>query len=194
MSWRETSAPTTIPFWARCDNPFHLLVLTTFLTQVSLVTIGHRAGRSSAFGLAEAELLSASFRPNGLPSRYACCVALTPLSKRNFYEVISCAVKGRTSLRTGSNGPWSMCGHFSELLRRWRGEMAISLRCSIIIGACPSVATKSGVPFITLIVMPPMEVHPHRGFLGTAFRTCLRPSWHRLMSCLVPASGGDLKR
>jgi len=101
MSWRETSAPTTIPFWARCNNPFHLLVLTTFLTQVSLVTIGYRAGRSSAFGLAEAELLSASFRPNGLPSRYACCVALTPLSKRNFYEVISCAVKGRTPLRTG---------------------------------------------------------------------------------------------
>ena len=100
MSWRETSAPTTIPFWARCDNPFHLLVLTTFFTQVSLVTIGHRAGRSSAFGLADAELLSASFRPNGLPSRYACCVALTPLSKRNFYEVISCAVKGRTPLRT----------------------------------------------------------------------------------------------
>jgi hypothetical protein len=96
MSWRETSAPTTIPFWARCNNPFHLLVLTTFLTQVSLVTIGHRAGRSSAFGLAEAELLSASFRPNGLPSRYARCVALTPLSKRNFFEVISCAVKGRT--------------------------------------------------------------------------------------------------
>jgi hypothetical protein len=101
MSWRETSAPTTLPFWARCNNPFHLLVLTTFLTQVSLVTIGHRAGRSSAFGLAEAELLSASFRPNGLPSRYACCVALTPLSKRNFYEVISCAVNGRTSPRSG---------------------------------------------------------------------------------------------
>ena len=100
MSWRETSASTTIPFWARCDNPFHLFVLTTFLTQVSLVTIGHRAGRSSAFGLAEAELLSASFRPNGLPSRYACCVALTPLSKRNFYEVISCAVKGRAPQRT----------------------------------------------------------------------------------------------
>src|SRR5262249_23959772 len=100
MSWRETNSPTTIPFWARCDNPFHLFVLTTFFTQVSLVTLGHRAGRSSAFGLAEAELLSASFRPNGLPSRYACCVALTPLSKRHFYEVISCAVKGRTPLRT----------------------------------------------------------------------------------------------
>ena len=99
MRWRETSTPTTIPFWARCDNPFHLFVLTTFFTQVSLVTLGHRAGRSSAFGLAEAELLSASFRPDGLPSRYACCVALTPLSKRHFYEVISCAVKGRTSLR-----------------------------------------------------------------------------------------------
>jgi hypothetical protein len=97
MSWRETNSPTTIPFWARCDNPFHLFVLTTFCTQVSLVTIGHRAGRSSAFGLAEAELLSASFRPNGLPSRCACCVALTPLSKRHFFEVISCAVKGRTS-------------------------------------------------------------------------------------------------
>src|SRR5215475_5594524 len=100
MRWRETNSPTTIPFWARCDNPFHLFVLTTFFTQVSLVTIGHRAGRSSAFGLAEAELLSASSRPNGLPSRCACCVALTPLSKRHFYEVISCAVKGRTPLRT----------------------------------------------------------------------------------------------
>ena len=100
MRWRETSTPTTIPFWARCDNPFHLFVLTTFFTQVSRVTLGHRAGRSSAFGFAEAELLSASFRPNGLPSRYACCVALTPLSKRHFYEVISCAVKGRTPLRT----------------------------------------------------------------------------------------------
>ena len=84
--------------WARCDNPFHLCVLTTFFPQVSLVTIGHRAGRSSAFGFAEAERLSASSRPNGLPSRCACCVALTPLSKRHFCEVISCAVKGRTSL------------------------------------------------------------------------------------------------
>ena len=100
MGWRETSSPTTIPLWARCDNPFHLFVLTTFFTQVSLVTIGHRAGRSSAFGFAEAELLSASSRPNGLPSRCACCVALTPLSKRHFFEVISCAVKGRTPLRT----------------------------------------------------------------------------------------------
>src|SRR5215471_1918267 len=100
MSWRETSPPTTIPFWARCDNPLHLFVLTTFFTQVSLVTLGHRARRSSAFGLAEAELLSASSRPNGLPSRCACCVALTPLSKRHFFEVISCAVKGRTPLRT----------------------------------------------------------------------------------------------
>jgi hypothetical protein len=27
------------------------------------------------------------------------------LSKRNFYEVISCAVKGRTSLRTGERAP-----------------------------------------------------------------------------------------
>src|SRR5262245_47867869 len=99
MSWRETNSPTTIPFWARCNNPFHLFVLTTFFTQVSLVTIGHRAGRSSAFGLAEAELLSASSRPSGLPSRCACCVALTPLSKRHFFEVISCAVKGRTTLR-----------------------------------------------------------------------------------------------
>ena len=40
-------------------------------TQVSRVTLGHRAGRSSAFWLAEAELLSARFRPSGLPSRYA---------------------------------------------------------------------------------------------------------------------------
>src|SRR5262249_49986331 len=86
-----------------------------FFTQVSLVTIGHRAGRSSAFGLAEAELLSASSRPNGLPSRCACCVALTPLSKRHFFEVISCAVKGRTPLRTGREGlpssgssPWPL--------------------------------------------------------------------------------------
>src|SRR5215831_21263352 len=115
MSWRETNSPTTIPFWARCDNPFHLFVLTTFFTQVSLVTIGHRAGRSSAFGLAEAELLSASSRPNGLPSRCACCVALTPLSKRHFFEVISCAVKGRTPLRTGrescpssGSSPWPL--------------------------------------------------------------------------------------
>ena len=100
MSWRETNSPTTIPFWARCDNPFHLFVLTTFFTQVSFVTLGHRASRSSAFGLAEAELLSASSRPNGLPSRCACCVALTPLSKRHFFEVISCAVKGRTSIRS----------------------------------------------------------------------------------------------
>jgi hypothetical protein len=104
MSWRETNSPTTIPFWARCDNPFHLFVLTTFFTQVSLVTLGHRAGRSSAFGLADAELLSASSRPNSLPSRCACCVALTPLSKRHFFEVISCAVKGRTSLRTAGAG------------------------------------------------------------------------------------------
>ena len=27
MRWRETNSPTTIPLWARCDNPFHLFVL-----------------------------------------------------------------------------------------------------------------------------------------------------------------------
>jgi hypothetical protein len=136
MSWRETSAPTTIPFWARCNNPFHLLVLTTFLTQVSLVTIGHRAGRSSAFGLAEAELLSASFRPNGLPSRYACCVALTPLSKRNFYEVISCAVKGRAPLRTARTSfPVGRSSLSNALLRtRWHHVQRLAMDLSMAVG------------------------------------------------------------
>ena len=88
------------PILGQVSQPVSPVRSHDVFTQVSRVTIGHRAGRSSAIGFADAELLSASFRPNGLPSRYACCVALTPLSKRNFSEVISCAVKGRTPLRT----------------------------------------------------------------------------------------------
>ena len=61
MCRRETVTPTTIPFWVRCLNQFHLFGLTTF-TQVPRVSIGPRAGRSSAW-FADAELLSARFRP-----------------------------------------------------------------------------------------------------------------------------------
>ncbi len=92
------------PILGQVSQPVSPVRSHDVFTQVSRVTIGHRAGRSSAIGFADAELLSASFRPNGLPSRYACCVVLTPLSKRNFSEVISCAVKGRTPLRTVHEG------------------------------------------------------------------------------------------
>jgi hypothetical protein len=88
------------PILGQVSQPVSPVRSDDVFSQVPLVTLGHRAGRSSAFWLAEAELLSASFRPSGLPSRSACCVALTLLSKRNFFEVISCAVKGRTPLRT----------------------------------------------------------------------------------------------
>ncbi len=88
------------PILGQVSQPVSPVRSHDVLPQVSRVTLGHRAGRSSAFGLADAELLSTSFRPRGLPRRDACCVALTLLSKRNCSEVISCAVKGRTPLRT----------------------------------------------------------------------------------------------
>ena len=69
------------PFWARCISHFHLLLVTTPHTQVSLVSIRHRTGRSAASWLAVAELLSAGFRPQRVALVDACCVVLVPLSK-----------------------------------------------------------------------------------------------------------------
>jgi hypothetical protein len=68
------------PVWVRCVNHFHLLLVTTPHTQVPRVSIGHRTGRSTTLWLAVAELLSAGFRPQGVPPRDACCVVLVPLS------------------------------------------------------------------------------------------------------------------
>ena len=68
------------PVWVRCVNHFHLLLVTTPHTQVPRVSIGHRTGRSTALWLAVAELLSAGFRPQGVPPLDACCVVLVPLS------------------------------------------------------------------------------------------------------------------
>jgi len=69
------------PFWARCLSHFHLLLVTTPHTQVPCVSIGHRTGRSTALWLAEAELLSAGFRPRRVPPLDACCVVLISLSR-----------------------------------------------------------------------------------------------------------------
>jgi hypothetical protein len=97
----EGSQPThRYPLLGQVYQPVSPVRSHDVFSQVPRVTLGHRAGRSSAVWLADAELLSASFRLHGLPSHDACCVALTLLSKRNFSEVISCAVKGRTPLRT----------------------------------------------------------------------------------------------
>ena len=49
----------------------------------------------SRLGLAAVELLSAGFRPQGLPTSDACCVVLAPLSKcRSFQEPSLASLKG----------------------------------------------------------------------------------------------------
>jgi hypothetical protein len=53
--------------------------------------------------LAVAELLSAGFRPQGLPIPDACCVVLVPSSKNSsFQRAISRAVRGRAPLKRGA--------------------------------------------------------------------------------------------
>ena len=78
--FQSRSAPR-LPFWVRCVNHLHRFIVTTLQTQVPLVSIDHRTGRSATVWLAAAELLSAGFRPPGLPRRAACRVVLAPLSE-----------------------------------------------------------------------------------------------------------------
>jgi hypothetical protein len=54
--------------------------------------------------LTAAELLSAGFRPLGLPTPDACCVVLAPLSKYSPFGAISRAVRGRAFLKEGASG------------------------------------------------------------------------------------------
>jgi len=93
------------PFWARCLSHFHLLLVTTPQTQVPRVSIGHRTGRSTALWLAEAELLSAGFRPRRVPPLDACCVVLISLSRDgSSMEQSFILLKGaRQSLAKGSS-------------------------------------------------------------------------------------------
>ena len=64
-------------------------------TQVSGVSIGRRAGRTTALWLAEAELLSAGFAPHRVPLGDARCVALMSVCKHRFFKKQSCvSLKG----------------------------------------------------------------------------------------------------
>ncbi len=65
------------------------------LTQVSYVSIGRRAGQSTALWLAVVELLSAGFAPHRVPLVDARCVALMSVCKHRFFEKQSCvSLKG----------------------------------------------------------------------------------------------------
>ena len=89
-------------FWFRCVSHFHLLQLTTRYTQVPLVSIGIRSGRSSLVWLREAELLSLGFPPPPVPPVDAGQVDLTPLFMCNpLYGLSLCPVKGRTAASCG---------------------------------------------------------------------------------------------
>ena len=64
-------------------------------TQVSGVSIGRRAGRTTALWLAEAELLSAGFAPQRVPLVDARCGALMSVCKHRFFKKQSCvSLKG----------------------------------------------------------------------------------------------------
>ena len=80
MSWhRRTVRTRHHPFWGRCISHFHLFAFTIFPTQVSLVTIGTRSGRSTGLWLQVAELLSLGFAPSRVPLVNARQLDLTPL-------------------------------------------------------------------------------------------------------------------
>src|SRR5262249_2122173 len=104
----------------------------------------------------DAELLSASSRPNGLPSRCACCVALTPLSKRHFFEVISCAVKGRTPLRT-ARASFPAC-RSSLLNARGRARLCSVQRLAMDLPMTGGMQEHPVVCCITASVGPPDDV------------------------------------
>ena len=76
---RATIGTKHHPFWVRCISHFHLLPFTIFHTQISLVTIGTRSGRSTVLWLQVAELLSLGFVPSRVPLVNARQVDLTPL-------------------------------------------------------------------------------------------------------------------
>jgi hypothetical protein len=67
------------PFWVRCISHFHLFSFTIFPSQISLVTIGTRSGRSTVLWLSGAELLSLGFAPSRVPLVNARQLDLTPL-------------------------------------------------------------------------------------------------------------------
>ena len=92
--------------WFRCVSHFHLLPLTARSTQVPLVSIGIRSGRSSLVWLREAELLSLGFPPPPVPPVDAGQVDLTPLFMCNpLYGLSLCPVKGRTAACGGVSKP-----------------------------------------------------------------------------------------
>ena len=85
------------PFWVRCISHFHLFGIHDPSTQVSLVSIGIRSGRSPMVWLRVAELLSLGFPPSRVPLVNAGQVDLTPLFMCNLLNRLSiCPVKGRT--------------------------------------------------------------------------------------------------
>jgi len=65
---------------------------------------------------------------------------------------------------TGRGGQPIMPRPSNALLRRLKGEMVTCHRCSTIIAAYPSAATRCGRRCTTSIVAPRMERHPLRGF------------------------------
>jgi hypothetical protein len=98
-----TLPATHHPFWVRCISHFHLLGFTILQTQVSLVSIGIRAGQSPMIWLRGAELLSLGFPPPRVPLVNAGQVALTPLFMCNLLHRLSiCPVKGRAGLKAGA--------------------------------------------------------------------------------------------
>ena len=95
-SWLASTQHHTL--WSRCVSHFPLCWFTARSTQVPLVSIGIRSGRSTLAWLRVAALLSLGFPPPPVPPVDAGQVDLTPLFVGNLLNRLSlCHVKGRTA-------------------------------------------------------------------------------------------------
>jgi hypothetical protein len=71
----------------------------------------------------------------------------------------------------------------NALLRRLKVETVTCHRCSTIIAAYPSAATRCGRRCTISIVAPQMARHPLRGFSDDRFPTSLKPCYRTSMLC-----------
>src|SRR6266446_3742775 len=90
--------------------------------------------------------------------------------------------------QAGNRGQASMPGPSSGHPQRLKVATAICLRCSIITGACPCVATRYGQGCTTLLVAPRTERHQPHGFSGGSFLISLRACYRRSMRCPCPGN------
>src|SRR5215216_1431610 len=84
-----------------------------------------------------------------------------------------------------------MPGRSSGPRRQWKGETAISRRCSTTIAACPCDAIRCGRCCTISIVGPRTGRHRRRGFSGGRFPICSRVCCHRSTCC--PCQGNVVR-